>query len=36
MPEPILSCPDEACGRKFKAQKDLDEHVSRRHPEHKK
>ena len=31
MPEPIICCPDEACGRKFKNQDELDNHFSRRH-----
>ena len=32
MPEAMLSCPDERCGRKFKNKEELDNHVERRHP----
>ena len=35
MPEPMLECTAKGCGRKFKKEKDLQEHVSRRHPENK-
>ncbi len=31
MPDPILSCPVQGCGRKFKTQEELDGHVARRH-----
>jgi len=33
LPEPIISCPDEVCGRKFKNAEERDNHVKRRHPE---
>jgi len=35
MPEAMLRCPDEACGRKFKNKEELDKHVERRHNEKK-
>jgi uncharacterized C2H2 Zn-finger protein len=35
MPEPMLDCPDEKCGRKFKNKDELKKHVDRRHPEFK-
>lgn len=36
MPEPIISCPDPDCGRKFKNQEELDNHYKRRHANQKK
>lgn len=35
MPEPTICCPFPGCGRKFKNQAELDNHVKRRHPEFK-
>lgn len=35
MPELTKDCPVKTCGRKFKNVADLDNHVSRRHPEYK-
>ena len=35
MPELTKDCPLPSCGRKFKQQADLDNHVFRRHPEYK-
>jgi len=31
MPEPIICCPEQGCGRKFKNKKDLEDHYVRRH-----
>lgn len=35
MPELTKDCPVKGCGRKFKNQPDLDNHLSRRHPDFK-
>ena len=32
MPEPIIACSVDDCGRKFKTQEELESHVKRRHP----
>lgn len=35
MPELIKDCPVPGCGRKFKNDADLENHVTRRHPDFK-
>jgi len=35
IPEPIICCPEENCGRKFKNQAELENHMTRRHAKKK-